>query len=85
MFSTHVILVHHLALLCVAVGALMVFRQASVRRWWRAFRPRTGPRRTGGEAEDPARYALIIFGMMLLAFGLILFGFTTLYAFFTAP
>jgi hypothetical protein len=33
--------------------------------------------------DDPAHYALIIFGMMIFAFGLIIFGFVTSFALLT--
>ena len=64
----------------------MVFRQRLVRRWWRGARgtPTEGKsRQARPQQDDPAHYALMIFGMMLLAFGLIIAGFTTVYAFLT--
>jgi hypothetical protein len=81
--STRVIIVDLIALLLAAAGFHMAFRQRLVRRWWRLVKPldpaapRRAPRPDG---EDPAHYALIIFGMMLMAFGLIIFSFTTAYA-----
>ncbi|PSJ40805.1 hypothetical protein [Allosphingosinicella deserti] len=78
--SAHVIAVDLVALLFAVVGFHMAFRQRLVRRLigGAAARPRTS-----SEDEDPVHYALLIFGMMILAFGIILFGFTTLYAVMT--
>ena len=33
-----------------------------------------------GGAEDPLHYAMIIFGTMIMAFGIIVIGFTTMFA-----
>ena len=85
----HVLAVDAVAILFALVGFHMAFRQRLVRRWARAWRDRGGearpakPAKPGG--EDPVHYALIIFGMMLLAFGTILFAFTTFYAVLTGP
>jgi heme/copper-type cytochrome/quinol oxidase subunit 2 len=79
----HVVAVDAVAILFVVAGAMMVFRQRLVRSWARAWRDRDGAvraiRPARPEGEDPVHYALIIFGMMLLAFGLVLFAFTTFY------
>ena len=58
------------ALLAMAAGAFMLSRA------WRSGRrqDRADP------SQDPARYALAIFGMILLAFGIIIFGFFTVFA-----
>ena len=85
MLSTHVIVIDLVGLLFALVGFHMAFRQRLVRRWYRTARPRdpTKPaqfRPAGDADEDPAHYALIIFGMMILAFGVILIFFTTAYA-----
>jgi len=78
--STHVIAVDIVALLLAVIGFHMAFRQKLVRRWigGAAARPKAG-----SADEDPVHYALLIFGMMILAFGIILFGFTTFYAVLT--
>ena len=85
--STHVVLVDLAGLLLALAGFHMAFRQRLVRRLWdrgRAARG-LGPRARveKPEGEDPVHYALIIFGMMLLAFGVILVGFNTAYALMT--
>ena len=54
----------------MAAGAFMLSR---------AWRSRRRPDALG-LADDPARYALAIFGMILLAFGIIIFGFFTVFA-----
>ena len=78
--SAHVIAVDLVALLFAVIGFHMAFRQRLVRRLigGSAAKPRTT-----SEDEDPVHCALLIFGMMILAFGIILFGFTTLYAVLT--
>jgi hypothetical protein len=85
--SAHVILVDLLGLAFAVAGFHMAFRQRLVRRWWeqgRAARGKAAKVRTAHpEGEDPVHYALIIFGMMMLAFGLILIAFTTAYSLMT--
>jgi hypothetical protein len=82
--SMHVILVDLLGLIFAAAGFHLAFRQRVVRNWLDAVRARQGrlplERVTAGDAEDPVHYAMIIFGTMSMAFGLILFAFTTMYA-----
>jgi len=84
---THVILVDLLGLLLALAGFHMAFRQRLVRRLWDEGRAARGlpakSRVARPEGEDPVHYALIIFGMMLFAFGLILIAFTTAYALMT--
>lgn len=78
----HVVLVDLGALLLAVVGFHMAFRQRALLRAWDAVadaRGKPSKRKVRPEGEDPLHYALIIFGMMLLAFGVVLFGFTTLY------
>jgi hypothetical protein len=78
----HVLFVDLAGLILAAAGFHLAFRQRLVRRWWGMFRsdgeaaPRRPPR---PEGEDPVHYAMIISGMMIFAFGLILFAFTTFY------
>ena len=84
--SASAIAVDAFALLAIAVGFAMVFRQDQLRRLWRG--PETGSAQAESEPapsseDDPAHYALSIFGMMLLAFGLTIFGFVTFYALLT--
>ncbi|MEA3035306.1 MAG: hypothetical protein QOH04_1068 [Sphingomonadales bacterium] len=79
---SHVLFVDLVGLLLAVAGFHLAFRQRLVRRWWDAFQagreaaPARPPR---PEADDPVHYAMIISGMMMLAFGLILFAFTTFY------
>jgi hypothetical protein len=82
--STRVILVDLLGIAFVLAGFHLAFRQSLVRRWLDARRARQGlsPIRpaAGGTGEDPLHSAMLIFGTMMMAFGIILFGFTTMYA-----
>ncbi|MBU3076952.1 hypothetical protein [Sphingomonas quercus] len=80
--SAYTILTDIGALIAMLVGFHLAFRQHLVRRWWRIIRSR--PPEPAISDEDPAHYAMIIFGMMLLAFGLIIFCFMTLFSLFTA-
>ena len=82
--SAHVILVDLFAILLVLIGFHMAFRQRLVRGLWAKWRgvPPPRPRMTGEDA-DPAHYALIIFGVMIMAFGAIIFFFTTVYGLLT--
>lgn len=75
--SSHVIAIDAVAILFAVVGFHMAFRQQFVRRLFGGARP--GPKRAEDD-QDPVHYALLIFGMMILAFGIILFAFTTVYA-----
>ncbi len=78
--STYAIAVDIFALALMVVGFHLVLRQRQVRRWWRMLRPRSPdapPRAPREQGEDPAQYALSIFGMMLFAFGLLMLVFTT--------
>ena len=77
--SVYVLAVDLVALLLAVIGFHMAFRQSVVRR---LLGPRAAPR-PGGAEDDPLRAALLIFGMMILAFGIILFAFTTVYALLT--
>jgi hypothetical protein len=80
-----VILVDLLAFAFALIGVHLTFRQRAVRRWLDLWRARRGqaPLRTDRGDEDPLHYAMIIFGTMMMAFGIILFGFTTAYALLT--
>ena len=76
--TSQALAVDAVALLFAAIGFLMAFRQRLVRR---LAGGRGGPAgKPGDQGEDPVHYALLIFGMMILAFGIILFAFTTVYA-----
>ena len=58
------------ALAFMGTGAFMLTQAWRSRRRQDALPP----------SDDPARYALAIFGMILLAFGIIIFGFFTVFA-----
>jgi hypothetical protein len=85
--STHLILIDLLAIAFVVAGFHLAFRQRLVRAWLDSARARRGlePLRAAlaDPAQDPAHYAMLIFGTMAMAFGIILFGFTTMYALVT--
>ena len=83
--TTAVILIDLAALLLAAAGFHMAFRQRVVRRLWRGARrgSAAAARPARPDGEDPVHYALIIFGVMLMAFGLIIFAFTTAFALMT--
>ena len=82
--STYLILTDIVALLAMVVGFHVAFRQRLLRRWWRIMHGRPPePERTIPD-DDPVHYAMIISGMMLLAFGLIIFCFMSVYAALTA-
>ena len=80
LMPSHVIAIDAVAILFAVIGFLMAFRQRLVRR---LLGGRAARRIGTEESEDPLHHALLIFGMMILAFGLILFGFTTFYALLT--
>ena len=80
------IIVDLLALVAIIVGASMMFAQGKVRAWWAALTGKAADvdqRRLPAE-QDPAHYALMIFGMMLFAFGIIILGFVTAFAWFSS-
>ena len=83
--SSGVIITDALAIVAAIAGFHIAFRQDQVRGWWvRLFPDRPPPAGPIG-AEDPAHYMMIIAGTMLMAFGVIIFAFTTSYALMTAP
>jgi hypothetical protein len=72
-----VLVIDLIGLVLAVIGFHLAFRQEQVRRWWAMLR--------GARADllpltddDPARYALRIAGMMILAFGVVLAGFFTM-------
>jgi hypothetical protein len=72
-----------LAILAAVAGFHIAFRQNLVRRLIARVSNRPPPSAPIGD-QDPAHYAMIIAGTMLMAFGLIMFAFTTSYALMTA-
>ena len=81
-----VLIVDAFALLAALSGFLIAFRQTWVRRTVRRLSGRdpAPPRAPTSGDEDPLHYAMIISGVMLMAFGVIMFAFTTLFAVLTA-
>ena len=84
--STGTLITDAFAIVAVVVGFHLAFRQQQVRALWARFFP-TRPKDEAVEArpphEDPVHYGLIIAGVMLLAFGVLIFSFTTLYELMT--
>ena len=78
------VIVDLVALLAIVAGLLLLVAQRKVRSWWRALSGKVADPDAvpPHKSNDPVRYALTIFGMMLFAFGLILFGFFTAFALF---
>ena len=68
---TAVILIDLLGLILIVLGFHLAFRQNLVRRWWSVLRHEChAPARLQSlTGEDPARYAMRISGVMILAFG----------------
>lgn len=83
--NPHVLIVDTLALIVAVAGFLVAFRQSWVRRQLRHLSGRDPdrPARETAQGEDPVHYAMIISGVMLMAFGIIMFAFTTSYALLT--
>lgn len=80
----HVIIVDLLALTLFVLGFHLAFRQRLVRGAWAKWRGTPPPcPRAKGEDADPAHYALMIFGVMVMAFGAIIFFFATVYGLLT--
>ena len=77
----HVLIVDAIAIVLVVIGVHLAFRQNAVAR---LFARLTGTPPRPITDDSPAHYAMIIFGIMLAAFGVLIFGFTTLYDLFTA-
>jgi len=86
--SAYAIAILVLGLLAAAAGFLLAFRQSWLRRLVRRLAgrdpaiPRRGTRERG---EDPVHYAMIISGIMLMAFGILIAVFTVSYELLTAP
>ena len=87
MLSPSALIVDALALLAASAGFAIAFRQSWVRSVIRRLSGRDPqqPRRQRDSAEDPVHYAMIIAGVMLMAFGILIFAFTTSLALITAP
>lgn len=84
MLSTYALIVDALALLGVAAGFCLAFRQSWVRRTARRLSRRDPPSRPpGAQGEDPVQYAMVIAGVMLMAFAFLMAAFTTIYELMT--
>ena len=83
--SGHVMVVDAVALLVAATGFHLAFRQRLVRRLWSIVNGGKAPgqhreaKPQGADEQDPVHYALIISGTMIMAFGILIFTFTTIY------
>jgi len=76
--STATLVTDAFAILAAVAGFHLAFRQRLVRSLWtRLFPPRTARPERPPE-DDPVHYGLIIAGVMLMAFGILMFSFTTL-------
>jgi len=76
-----------LGLIAAVAGFLLAFRQGFVRRLVRRLSGRDPavPLRQRERGEDPVHYAMIISGIMLMAFGTLIAAFSTAYELITAP
>ena len=74
------------ALAAIIFGFLLAFRQAQLRRWLARIFP-TPPDHpqlsVRPDGERPSHYAMIIAGVMLMAFGVLIAIFTTAYELMT--
>jgi uncharacterized membrane protein len=85
--SAYAIAILVLGLLAAAAGFLLAFRQSWLRRLVRRLTgrdPATPRRGTRERGEDPVHYAMIISGIMLMAFGILIAVFTVSYELLTA-
>ncbi len=84
MLSTYALIVDALALLGLIAGFCLAFRQ----RWLRRTARRLSRRKPGSapppRAEDPVQYAMVIAGVMLMAFAVLMAAFTTFYELMTS-
>ena len=74
------------AFTAIVVGFLLAFRQDRVRRWLARLFPTPPdhlPLEVRPEGERPSHYAMIIAGVMLMAFGVLIAIFTTTYELMT--
>ena len=82
--SVRLLLIDLVGLLIAVAGFHLAFRQRLVRAWMDRIRARQGrapiAREAARDSEDPLHYAMIIFGTMIMAFGIIVIGFTTMFA-----
>ncbi len=87
MLSTYALIVDGLALLALAAGFCLAFRQSWLRRTARRLSRRDPlrPHPPRPDGEDPVHYAMVIAGVMLMAFAILMAAFTTFFALLTAP
>jgi drug/metabolite transporter (DMT)-like permease len=80
MLSPYALIVDALALLALVAGFCLAFRQTWVRRTARRLSRRGRSIKPSlGEGEDPVQYAMVIAGVMLMAFAILMAAFTTFY------
>jgi drug/metabolite transporter (DMT)-like permease len=86
MLSTYALIVDGFALLALAAGFCLAFRQSWIRRTGRRLSrgDPARPRRPRAQGEDPVQYAMVIAGVMLMAFAVLMAAFTTAYELMTA-
>ena len=85
MLSPYALIVDALALLALAAGFCLAFRQTWLRRTVRRLSRRDPSARPPlDEREDPVQYAMVIAGVMLMAFAILMAAFTTFYELMTA-
>ena len=85
MLSTYALIVDGLALLGLIAGFCLAFRQRWLRRTARRLSRRDPAASAPPRAEDPVQYAMVIAGVMLMAFAILIAAFTTFYELITAP
>ena len=86
MLSPYALIVDALAFLALVAGFCLAFRQSWVRRTARRLSRRDpSTRPTRAEGEDPVQYAMVIAGVMLMAFAILMAAFTTFYELMTVP
>jgi drug/metabolite transporter (DMT)-like permease len=85
MLSSYALIVDALALLGLVAGFCLAFRQTWLRRTVRRLSRRdpSAARRVRAQGEDPVQYAMVIAGVMLMAFAVLMAAFTTFYELMT--
>ncbi|MGE3745055.1 MAG: hypothetical protein AB7G25_04945 [Sphingomonadaceae bacterium] len=70
--SYSIVVIDLFGLVLIVLGYHMAFRQATVQHWWALLHPNQKPPDLALSItdDDPAKYALRISGVMILAFGI---------------